>query len=73
MSGLKASFLGVDRGASTIGIALLLLLVGLLMPTMQLPRATYDYIVVFDISHSPWPGSAPLQTEEIADPAKRRA
>ena len=28
--------------------------------------------VVFDISNSPWPGSAPMQAEELADTAKRR-
>jgi catechol 2,3-dioxygenase-like lactoylglutathione lyase family enzyme len=29
--------------------------------------------VVFDISDSPWPGSAPLQPEELADPSRKRA
>lgn len=41
-----------DRGSGAIVFALTLLLLGLCIPTVQLPRATFDYIVVFDISQS---------------------
>jgi mxaL protein len=52
MNGIRGFFRAGDRGSVVIALALVVLLVGLLMPTMQLPRATYDYIVVFDISQS---------------------
>src|SRR5258708_2540915 len=41
-----------DRGSGAIAFALALLILGLFMPTVQLPRPTFDYIVVFDISQS---------------------
>lgn len=42
----------VDKDSRAIGLAMLLLLVALVMPTVNLPRNAYDYIVVFDISQS---------------------
>jgi len=47
-----ARFLSTWDGSGTIAIALALLLLGLCVPTVQLPRGTFDYIVVFDISQS---------------------
>lgn len=42
----------MDKDSRAITLALVLLLVALVMPTVDLPRDTYDYIVVFDISQS---------------------
>jgi mxaL protein len=42
----------VDKDSHAIALALLLLLVALLIPPVELPHDTYDYIVVFDISQS---------------------
>lgn len=44
--------LALDKQSRAIALALLLLLAGLLMPPVNLPRDAYDYIVVFDISQS---------------------
>jgi mxaL protein len=52
MSALKGLLNRFDRGATTIALAMLLLIFALFMPTIELPRKTYDYIVVFDISQS---------------------
>jgi mxaL protein len=41
-----------DRGSAAIALAAGILLLALAMPTVQLSRAVYDYIVVFDISQS---------------------
>jgi len=41
-----------DRGSYAIGIALALLIFALFMPTVNVPRNTFDHIVVFDISQS---------------------
>jgi mxaL protein len=41
-----------ERESRPIVLALLLLLAALLMPTVNLPRATHDTIVVFDITQS---------------------
>lgn len=41
-----------DAGFVAIGAALLLLAVALLLPPVPLQRATYDYLVVFDLSQS---------------------
>ncbi len=42
----------VDRDSLLIGIAAALLLASALLPRLSLPRSTYDYVVVFDISQS---------------------
>jgi mxaL protein len=42
----------LDRDARLIVLALILLLAAAIMPPIKLPRSTYDYIVVFDISQS---------------------
>ncbi|HEY4369119.1 MAG TPA: vWA domain-containing protein [Steroidobacteraceae bacterium] len=52
MNGARGLFTGWDRGSGIVVVALVLLLLGLITPTVQLPRATFDYIVVFDISQS---------------------
>ena len=44
--------MAVDKDSRAIVLALLLFLVALAMPTVELPRDAYDYIVVFDISQS---------------------
>ncbi len=49
---MKAPRLNVDRDSLAIALALALLLVALLMPPIELPRDTYDYLLVFDISQS---------------------
>lgn len=49
---MKSMRLAVDKDSSAIALALLLLLVALVMPRIDLPRDTYDYILVFDISQS---------------------
>lgn len=41
-----------EPGSRTISAALLLLLCGLLVPQVNLPRKTYSYVVVFDITQS---------------------
>lgn len=42
----------MDRAFISIALVLGLLLLALLMPRIELPRDSYDYIVVFDISQS---------------------
>ncbi|MDY6948817.1 MAG: vWA domain-containing protein [Pseudomonadota bacterium] len=42
----------LDRGSISIALVLGLLLLALWMPRVELPRDSYDYIVVFDISQS---------------------
>jgi mxaL protein len=42
----------IEPGSRAITAALLLLLCALLLPTVNLPRKTYSYIVVFDITQS---------------------
>ena len=44
--------MAIDKDSRTITIALLLLLLALVVPPINLPRDTYDYILVFDISQS---------------------
>jgi mxaL protein len=52
MSGLRSALVGLDRGSRAIALALLLLVIALVMPTVELPHDVYDYVVVFDISQS---------------------
>lgn len=40
------------RGTSALLIALVLLVAALCVPRLELPRTTYDYVVVFDLSQS---------------------
>ncbi|HEY4368265.1 MAG TPA: vWA domain-containing protein [Steroidobacteraceae bacterium] len=42
----------LDADSRIIAIALLLLVIALLRPTLPLPHDSYDYVVVFDISQS---------------------
>lgn len=42
----------MDKDSRAIALALMLLLVALVMPSINLPRDAYDYVVVFDISQS---------------------
>lgn len=49
---MKSLRLAVDKDSRVIALALVLLLAALLIPPIDLPRDTYDYIVVFDISQS---------------------
>jgi mxaL protein len=42
----------LEPGSRAISAALLLLLCGLLLPQVNLPRKTYSYVVVFDITQS---------------------
>jgi mxaL protein len=42
----------LDRGSLPLVAALVLLLAALVLPTLKLPRATYTYIVFFDITQS---------------------
>jgi mxaL protein len=42
----------LDRGSLPVAIALFLLLVAILIPPFNVSRATYDYLVVFDITQS---------------------
>jgi mxaL protein len=44
--------LGRDVDSLLIGLAAVLLFASALLPPLSLPRSTYDYIVVFDISQS---------------------
>lgn len=67
-----------DRGSGAIAAALLLLLLALFMPTIELPRNTYDYIVVFDISQSMYvedyeSAGSPVSRLSYARNAARRA
>ena len=43
---------GFDRDSRLIAAALVLLLVALVLPAVKLPRDTFDYVVVLDISQS---------------------
>jgi mxaL protein len=52
MSRLRSVLAGLDRGSSAIALALVLLVIALVMPTVELPHDVYDYVVVFDISQS---------------------
>jgi hypothetical protein len=45
-------FARLDRESITIALVLGLLLLALTMPRVELPRDSYSYIVVFDISQS---------------------
>lgn len=49
---LRHAFSGFDAGSRAIAFALVLLVVALVIPTVELPRDAYDYIVVFDITQS---------------------
>jgi mxaL protein len=40
------------KGSLTLSMALLLLMLALVMPRLQLPRAAYEYVIVFDITQS---------------------
>jgi mxaL protein len=42
----------LEKDSLTIGAALVLLVAAIFMPVVELPRLTYDYIVVFDITQS---------------------
>jgi mxaL protein len=42
----------LDRSTRAAAIALVLLVAAVLMPPFNTPRATYDYLVVFDITQS---------------------
>ncbi len=42
----------LDRSTRAAAIALLLLLIAVFLPPIDTPRATYDYLVVFDITQS---------------------
>jgi mxaL protein len=44
--------MAMDKDSRAIALALLLFLVALAMPTVEVPRDAYDYIVIFDISQS---------------------
>lgn len=44
--------INLDRDSLLIAIAALLLVASALLPRLNLPRNTYDYVVVFDISQS---------------------
>lgn len=52
MSAWLIRFTRLDRAFISIVLVLGLLLLALLMPRIELPRDSYDYIVVFDISQS---------------------
>jgi mxaL protein len=52
MSAWMIRFARLDRSFIRIVLVLGLLLLALLMPRIELPRDSYDYIVVFDISQS---------------------
>lgn len=42
----------LDRSTVAVAAALVLLLCGIFLPPFNMPRATYDYLVVFDITQS---------------------
>jgi len=52
MSAWRARFARLDREAIVLVLVLGLLLLALSMPRVELPRDSYNYIVVFDISQS---------------------
>lgn len=52
MKRLRGLFESWDRGSGAIALAAVILLLGLLLPTIPLQRSVFDYIVVFDISQS---------------------
>jgi mxaL protein len=52
MSAWTRSFARLDRGSIVIALVLGLLLLALAMPRVELPRDSYSYIIVFDISQS---------------------
>lgn len=52
MSRPRSLRLAVDKDSRAIALALLLLLIALVIPPIELPHDTYDYILVFDISQS---------------------
>ncbi|MFC4314311.1 vWA domain-containing protein [Steroidobacter flavus] len=49
---MRSLRLAIDKDSRSIVLALVLLLVALVMPRVELPRDTYDYLLVFDISQS---------------------
>jgi mxaL protein len=49
---MRSLRLALDRDSRAIAFALVLLLAALVMPRIDLPRDTYDYLLVFDISQS---------------------
>lgn len=49
---MRSLRLPVDKDSSAIALALVLLLVALVMPRVDLPHDSYDYLLVFDISQS---------------------
>lgn len=49
---LRSRLLAIHEDSRAIALALLLLVAALVMPPVNLPRDSYDYILVFDISQS---------------------
>src|SRR5690606_25173306 len=52
MSRWRRGLAGIDRESISIVLVLGLLMLALWMPRIELPRDSYSYIVVFDISQS---------------------
>jgi mxaL protein len=52
MNSLRSLRAVLDRDSRLIALALVLLIAALVMPSVELPRDAYDYILVFDISQS---------------------
>lgn len=52
MSAARIASILRDRDFGAVGLALLLLLIAFFLPPVELPRKTYDYIVVFDLTQS---------------------
>ncbi|WP_116810084.1 vWA domain-containing protein [Steroidobacter cummioxidans] len=49
---MRSLRVALDKDSRVITLALLLLLIALVMPSVELPHDAYDYILVFDISQS---------------------
>jgi len=74
----RAAALRLDADSLLIALAAMLLMVSALLPPLSLPRSTYDYIVVFDISQSMGVedyelDGAPVSRLEFARAATRKA
>lgn len=52
MSGRSLLHVALHKDSRLIALALVLLIVALVIPSVELPRKAYDYVVVFDISQS---------------------
>jgi len=52
MSGARVPRVAFEHGSRLVTLALVLLIVALVLPPVKLPRDTYDYVVVFDITQS---------------------